>query len=79
MMLSILDWSATILTLLGMFLIAGRHNIGFFIAAVSSVIWIIVSIYSHLTGLLTVNAILIVFDIYGFYKGIKSVKKDLTM
>ena len=70
-MISVLDWSASILTLLSMLLIAERYNFGFLIAVAGSTLWIVIGIYSHLAGLLTLNIILVVLDIYGFYKGIK--------
>ncbi len=61
-----LDWVASLLTLLGMIYIGNKKRIGFIIAIVSNIIWIIFAIKMHSDGMVFLNIILAVIYIRSY-------------
>ena len=74
-MLSVLDWTASLLTAVAMILLAAKHNSGFLVAAAGSGIWVVVGVMSGLNGLIVLNGVLAAVDVYGYIKGQKPVAK----
>lgn len=67
-MLSVLDWTASLLTAVAMILLAAKHNSGFLVAAAGSGIWVVVGVMSGLNGLIVLNGVLAAVDAYGYTK-----------
>lgn len=73
---NIIDWAGTILSLYSIWLITDVKRIGFVIGIVSGLVWIAIAINSHLTGLLVLNAVIIIIYIKGYFAwGKKIIKK----
>ncbi len=67
-MIILIEWLATILSVIGVIFIARKNIIGFYIWIVSNFLWIYFGIVKESYGIITLFTIYLGTSIYGIYK-----------
>ena len=62
-----LDWIATVLSLIGAFLVARKRVEGFVVWMPAAILWILIGIQKQTYGLAILNIVYFLMDIYAIY------------
>jgi len=63
-----IDWAATVLTIIGLYLLGNKRHIGFLVMISANLVWGILAIKINSIAMIVANVVIIVMNLRGYLK-----------